>query len=408
MHTEAHPVKKIKLHSLIARGCGVLLVLALTACTADEVAEKETLRPISFDTYITQSQTTRADNAILAEGGIPANSSIGVYAYYHDNTTWSNASTPNFMFNQQATNSSVIQHFDYSPLKYWPNENEDKVSFIAYYPYITQAQSDLYPNDPTATDANFEQTDLNAHGLHTRLAKDGTGLPSFRFHVNDDAAKQVDFMVSALLPNLPNGTNDVTPSQADDRDELITTDRVRFVFKHMTSKIEFRILVKKEVADDLAYVTLKELKLKNIYSEGLLAPSYSTGNGTHFEWSNQSHKHTYDCQTGEVYLLMPQTLLNDAELSVSYDLAFKSNGTTYTYDGAGNPVPTYIYSYNDRSISVQLNKLKISGTDTTINQWLPGHRYVYNIIIGPHPILFTGVVAAWDDEYSFENPIKTQ
>ena len=213
---------------------GLITLIFLASCTAEVPQELEgqpERKPVAFTVYTARPTATRPDAALLAEQGIPGGKSIGVYGYYHNNTTWSDAATPNFMFNQQATNEGLNQPFTYSPLKYWPNEETDKVSFIAYYPYC----------DGTAA----QQTAL---GLTPLLANNGTGLPTFVFTVKDDAAEQVDFLVSQFLPDLP-----------DSRNNLTVNDRVHFYFLHATSKVEFRVEVDNAIKKDLAYFTLNSI-----------------------------------------------------------------------------------------------------------------------------------------------------
>ena len=115
----------------------IIGVICLLACSSEETtrtAETESqMRPIAFgDAYTTQP--TRSSAAYSAEQGLGAEQSIGVYAYLHDNSTWSDEAVPNFMWNQQATCEEKGGNFNYSPLKYWPNEVNDKVSFMAYFP----------------------------------------------------------------------------------------------------------------------------------------------------------------------------------------------------------------------------------------------------------------------------------
>lgn len=367
----------------------------LAACTDGEPAVEavESGRPVALGVYVAKPLTTRADSTVLAETGIPFEKSIGVYAYYHDGSTWAAdaaaeppRNSPDFMFNQEAVNIGMEGYYRYSPLKYWPNETTDKLSFIAYYPYRDDCS--VAADDPA-----------NEAGLQPLFTNSDTGLPTFSFVVKDDVKKQVDFLVSGLLPDLPNGTAAVWPGEPADRDELTVTDRVRFVFAHATAKVEFRIAVDEEVRKDLAYFTLHGISLTNIYKQGTLTPAYDDGTGnTTLTWSGHSDKHDYACKTTEAYLLLPQTLDNDARLSISYDMAFKSNGTTYTYDGSGNLVPTDDYVYTDRSSSVQLNTLKVTGTGAPLTAWLPNHHYVYTIRLGAYRIDFTGQVVGWGDE----------
>ena len=383
------------------------------ACSNEEPVTTLTtgqMTPIAFrDAYT--AQPTRSSAAYSAEQGIDAGQSIGVYAYYHDNSTWAadeayNAANPeapkrlipNFMWNQQATCLEKGGNFSYSPLKYWPNESEDKLSFMAYFPYTDTGAAD--PESPESS----EKT-----GLTPLMANSDAGLPSFRFTVKESADNQVDFLVSELLPDLPNGTGAVSPGNPDDRSTLTVTDRVRFLFHHMTSKVEFRIVAATEVRKDIAHFLLKSFSVSNLYKDGKLTPTYNTSTGeTAYAWSEQSAKHgtspaySFPLKTLTGYLMMPQTLSNDVKLSISYDVTFKSDGTTYTYDNEGRLVPQQDYTYSNDA-TIQLNTMKRTGTDTPLTEWLPNHHYVYYIRIGAETIEFEGQVVEWLDKVEIED-----
>ena len=370
-------------------------MICLLACSSEETTRTaevgSQMRPIAFGDAYT-AEPTRSSTAYSTEQGISEGQSIGVYAYLHDNSTWSNEAVPNFMWNQQATCQEKGSNFNYSPLKYWPNETSDKVSFIAYFPYT--AESPGNPESPAYPD--------NATGLQTLLTNEGTGLPTFNFTVKDDVDDQVDFLLSELLPNLPNGTSGVSPSEADDRSELTVVDRVHFLFHHMTSKVEFRIVAAAEVRDAIAHFRLNSLNVSNLYKDGKLTPTYSDGTTT-YTWTEQSAKHgtadtdpayAFPLNTQASYLFMPQQLSDDVKLNLDYTVTLKSDGTTYTYDNEGNLVPQQDYTYSN-SASIQLNTMKRTGTDTPLTEWLPNHHYVYYIRIGANAIEFTGQVVEW-------------
>ncbi len=362
----------------------LLLLLLMQACTS-ELPEVPG-RAVALMSYTSQA-VTRADSAILAENGIPGGTSIGVYAYYHDNATWADDAVPNFMLNQRATNNGLNEPFSYSPVKYWPNEEEDKLSFIAYYPYCSGSAADI-----DKTGITPELNNLGAGVPH------GYGLPTFRYQVKNDVKKQCDFMVSDLKVNLPD-SRATDPNPGNPFDNLRIIDRVRFYFRHATSKIEFRVTVADDIRDDLAYFILRSIDITNIYDEGLLTVGYNSGAGsTNMVWSDFSdaHKSDYSCKTTEAYLLLPQTLRNDARLSIGYDLAFKSEGTTYTYSGT-TPVANEEYVYSNRSASVQLNTLTPNGSATPLTTWLPNHHYLYVIRLGAKRIDFTAQVVDWGD-----------
>ena len=360
---------------------GLIGLMVFSACSSEQQEGEATVQqqPVDLVAYTAQP-TTRADSSMLAEPAIPMGKSIGVYAYYHDNSTWAvedaadpKRTLPNFMFNQQATNPGLDLPYTYSPLKYWPNEEEDGVSFIAYYPY-------------SSTAAEITRSGITPLMDNLGLPPYGVGLPQFRFAVKDDVKQQVDFLVSDLLPDLhyPDNTR--------------ISDRVRFYFKHALSKIEFRIIVDEAIRERVAYFTLNGISITNIYNEGLLTPEYDSGTGeTSLVWSDYSnlHKTDYDCKTTEAYLLLPQALRNDAHLNISYDLALKADGTVYQYDGSGNPVAIDDYIYENHDASIQLNTLCVIGTDEPLTEWEPNHHYVYTIRLSANRIEFTGQVAPW-------------
>ena len=387
----------------------IIGLICLMACSSEETtrtAETESqMRPIAFgDAYTTQP--TRSSAAYSAEQGLGAEQSIGVYAYLHDNSTWAadeayNTANPeapqrlipNFMWNQQATCEEKGGNFNYSPLKYWPNETSDKVSFMAYFPYTDPAIVEADPAHPV-NPASTASTDLTP-----LLSNSAKGLPTFNFTVKETEADQVDFLLSELLPNLPNGTDGVSPSEASDRDHLTITDKVKFLFHHMTSKVEFHIVADEKIRKDIVSFHLKTLNVSNLYKNGMLTPTYNDGTTT-YAWSEHTAKHgtspayTFPLKTLISYLFMPQTLSNDVMLSIDYDVTLKSDGTTYKYDNEGHLVPQQDYTYSN-SATIQLNTMKRTGSIEALTEWLPNHHYVYYIRIGAKAIEFTGQVVAW-------------
>lgn len=368
----------------------IALITLLVACSSEQQEGEGAAQQHPVDMFVYTSQpATRADSSFLAEPTVPVGKSIGVYAYYHDNSTWAvddaadpKRTVPNFMRNQQAVNPGSDQPYTYSPLKYWPNEEEDKLSFIAYYPYCNGTADDGSEHDIETTGITPLMHDLGA------LIEYGSGLPPFRFAVKDNVKEQVDFLVSDLIPDQhhPNNTR--------------ITDRVRFYFWHALSKVEFRVVIDESIRRHVSYFTLNSIGITNIYNEAHLTPTYDSGTGeTSLVWSDYSnlHKTDYDCKTTEAYLLLPQALRNDAHLNISYDLALKADGTVYQYDGSGNPVAIDDYIYENHDASIQLNTLCVTGTEDLLTEWEPNHHYVYTIRLGANRIEFTGQVVEWGE-----------
>lgn len=383
-----------------------ILYFSFISCSSDD--SENSGAAIGFTSYMAQT-TTRAGAEVKKE--IPVGESIGVYAYYHDgvdtdadgiadvNGAWSDAATPNFMYNQPCTNEGADAALVYAPLKYWPNEQHDKISFIAYYPYTDVLASAEHPESPTQT------------GVTPLLANDGTGMPTFQFVVNDDVTRQTDFLVSDLMPNLPNGTQAVWPSSAGDRAGLTIADRVRFYFRHALAKVTLRIVVHPDIRPHFSKLKLNKLTFTHIKNTGTLTPEYDPSTGTTFTWDSQgtttgeAGAHTYVVVDGEhsvnhiqeSYLLMPQNLVNDARLTLDYELTLKGYNTVYTYDAYGNPVLQDVYTYKNPDASVQLNKMKASSTGAYITSWQANTHYVYTIRLNANAIEYTGQVADWGD-----------
>ena len=365
----------------------------MAACTVESPELEKEQRAVSFGGYTEQFQT-RADAAkekrVIGDG-----ESMGVYAYLHDNGTWADESpnTPNFMWNQQATYNEELDAFIYSPLKYWPNEENDKVSFIAYYPFTD-------PASPAST------------GLTPQLTNDGTGLPSFQFTVNDTPANQVDFLVSDLITNLPK-TRDTEDDPHTAFNDLNIYDRVHFIFHHALAKVEFRIVADANIVNDLARFTILSpgITVSNIKKKGTMTATYAPATGTQLSWTpdaDEENKHTYTFKTYEPLLLLPQELDDEAQFKVSYEIAFKSDKTTYEYDNLGKPTATNEYVYQKTNATLQLNEMKMTGTNTPLTQWLPNHHYIYTIRLRANRIEFTAQVVEWGEEVTWSGEFVNQ
>ena len=368
--------------------------MALTACVNEgpDLSEQNQ-RAVGFGSYTEQFQTRGGE----LKRAIPDGGSMGVYAYYHDGSLWATDAAnnqPDFMWNQQCTFNADLNAFVYTPLKYWPNEESDKLSFIAYYPF-TNTESQEGPESPACT------------GLTPLLTNNDKGLPSFNFTVKDAAADQVDFLVSDLIVNLPESrAKDDAPGMPFNN--LSIYDKVKFLFHHALAKVEFRIVADAEIRKDIVKFRLTNLGITNIRKTGTLTTSYNAETGTTtLAWSDQSIEQGYAFKTYEPQLLMPQTILKTAMLNLSYNITFKSDGTTYHYPEVGTtPVADEEYTYNNEA-TLQLNKMKMTGLGTPLTEWLPNHHYIYTIRLRANRIEFTGQVVDWGDEKELEDiPIE--
>jgi len=401
-HLGALCSRKMRYGLLLAVANSSLFTLhsSLTSCAEEDDAQLEQ-RAVGFGTYTEQFTTRGEQKGAINDGG-----SMGVYCYYHDGCRWATDAAnnqPNFMWNQKTTYSAELDAFTYEPLKYWPNEENDKLSFIAYYPYSNGAADD------------GTQDDIESTGLTPNLTSSGKGLPSFDFTVKDEVASQVDLLVSDLVTDLPQ-SRDTEDDPGTPFNDLSIYDKVTFLFHHALAKVEIRIVADAEIRKDLESFAIQSpgITLTNIYNDGTLTPAYSAG-ATTLSWGRHSTTTSYTFKTYVPQLLMPQVLDNNATLSLTYTMTFKSDGTSYHYYGSqegeggtvtGTLVADEHYTYSNTA-SIKLNKMKLTGSGEELTEWLPNHHYIYNIRLRANHIGFTGEVVDWG-EYKTPPDIKIE
>ena len=88
--------------------------------------------PIRFEVSSVEA-LTRASHAVNSESALQG-VSVGVFASYTGKLTYENTTvSPDYMYNQEV--KYTAGHWDYTPVKLWPNDANDYVSFFAYAPY---------------------------------------------------------------------------------------------------------------------------------------------------------------------------------------------------------------------------------------------------------------------------------
>ena len=140
---------------------------------------------IEFGTYVGRDAQVRSANAITGIDDLKkSGNGFGVFAFYTGTADFAEASatTPNFMNNQKVEYSTTTSDWTYSPLKYWPNNDGDKVSFFAYAPYAAKTWSAGNKIAYTVEDVVTEQVDLLfAPGEKNKTKQSTTGKVSFAF-----------------------------------------------------------------------------------------------------------------------------------------------------------------------------------------------------------------------------------
>ena len=192
-----------------------MTALAIAGCSQNEITEirQDTNSAVGFSVY-TGVPTRGKDVSNATMQGVSDAThygGFGIMAYYTGSQTWdqmvANHPTdlkPTFMFNQKVTYESGSSAWTYSPVKYWPNDTQAKVSFFAYAPYESSETGDRV-------------------GIVTS-AKTDTGTPKITFSLKP--AAKLEEMVDLVV--------------ATAKDKSQTDDAIEFKFSHILSKIAFK------------------------------------------------------------------------------------------------------------------------------------------------------------------------
>lgn len=237
------PIKK-RLIQIVA-----LSVIFFSACDSNVPGiSNEQGTPIQF----TQTQTsTKAD--IAGQSSLAANQTIGVLAYHLpadgvNEAIWNDNAIPNFMYDQKMTATGNGQ-LTYSPIKYWPGNQRDKVKFFAYSPHSSEANGDMIT-------------------LSSAAAK---GYPTLYYAPSKDVSKQADLLVAVTEP--------------------LNTGGVRLNFKHALAQVSFSAQCANNIGSET--VTISSITLSGV----------ANGNGqftdTGFQWTPSAHTQAYMLTVGQ-------------------------------------------------------------------------------------------------------------
>ncbi len=234
-----------------------LAALTVSSCSNDaDLTLKTPDNAIEFGTYVGRDAQTKGsvlDNTV--ETGLPKQG-FGVFAYYtddvHYNGTAGTGSKLNFMNNTHVTSNDGTT-WTYSPLKYWPNETNDRLTFFAYAPY---------------DDADDE-------------ANTSSGYDNIKFEVNN-GDPIVEFTVNGTVKN----QQDLVWSRTNNKDiiknpNVDVTEKVKFNFAHALARIGFTVkAITDEVTatvpnklDNQTFIVLKKVMLSSVAGTGNNAPT---------------------------------------------------------------------------------------------------------------------------------------
>lgn len=112
------------------------LALLAAACNREAISLDEGRVAIDFSASFAQDLT----KAVGEKSSLANADKIGVFACHTGDIQYDLYSvSPDFMYNQEVTYNG--ENWTYSPVKYWPNNSPEYISFFSYYPYISSEQA---------------------------------------------------------------------------------------------------------------------------------------------------------------------------------------------------------------------------------------------------------------------------
>ena len=181
---------------------------------------------IAFDASTDDELTTRASGEINTDANLQA-AGIGVFGSYTGELKYENTTvSPDFMYNQEVKYESGS--WTYRPVKYWPNDSRDYVSFFAYAPFVENPQS----NTEGIIDMS-KLYDLGDPWVNYRIAADPWSTTS----------PQVDLLYGQQAKD-DNGNTTYTPWLDQQKPTDPVNDKLTFTFRHALACIGDKITIK--------------------------------------------------------------------------------------------------------------------------------------------------------------------
>lgn len=249
-------------------------LLVLMACSSTDESVKDELKnaepqPVNFDAYVNKGVTRAGHTGDLGGSSsynlTTAGVGFGIFAYYTDNLEYSSTTIPNFMYNQKVTWSS--SKWNYTPIKYWPNEygntassdDIDKISFFAYAPYV----------DVTATTGQV--TGDKTYGITQLSRNTATGDPLVKYITRASGSVVTDHGVDLLWA--VNNSNGLPYLNQTRTAGTTSDDKIQFTFNHALAKIGAMI----QAGDDFVdYGTDATANKTKIYVRSVTITGFAT------------------------------------------------------------------------------------------------------------------------------------
>jgi len=288
--------------------------LMLTACSSENdvvqnapQTQETVAKAVGFDVYTQDAnEVTRAGyEGVMTTTRLQGDANgFGVFGYYSDQSTAvanpypTSGYVPNFMYNEQITWNNTNKGWQYSPLKYWPNETKndsqtnptsavmdgtnnllDQLTFFAYAPYVTAGSGTA---GITAITANTGALTTTGTVDATRALAD----PAIEYITAPSCKNGVDLlwgvaptggMHYTAVNGETNGANEGLPYTNLAKPDVNTS--LKFNFQHALARFGFTVAAAIDQVpqggewpgDNATRITIKQVELTGYFSnEGIL------------------------------------------------------------------------------------------------------------------------------------------
>lgn len=271
----------MKTNYLTAVALGLLTALCGCQAEDDTTHTPQGTIPIGFSGDVSGTRAAGYGSAADLQD-------IGVFTYFTNGAFSESSSTPNFMYNQKVERQADGS-WTYAPVKYWPANTTEKLSFFAYAPYVDEAASG--GSNPT---------------LSSNVAK---GFPTLAYTVPAAESSQVDLLAAVPLMN---------------QTYEGTSGSIKFTMKHALTKVN--IGIKSEVG-----ITVTAFSVNNVPATATL-----TFTDSGFDWGSYTGTKTVNATLAGGGTAVTANAADAQSLATFFVLPQKASATfsiTYTQDG---------------------------------------------------------------------------
>ena len=250
--------------------------------------------PVGFSAYADRGTTRGGKTGSMdLEALRSTTGAFGVFAYYTDLKKYDQTYVPNIMYNQRVYDDNAgvgDAAWTYTPIVYWPNESgsdassddEDKMSFFAYAPYVKHgsaaAGSVDTSSDPTAA----------SWGITGFSRNSAVGDPLVKYISNFSTANTVDLCWGVCnepsWAKIQSSTSQtMTPGLPwlDVEHPQTTSQKMKFTFKHALAQLNVLIdadvdimghsgVVAYDVLDASTKIYVRSISFTGIATKGAL------------------------------------------------------------------------------------------------------------------------------------------